>query len=367
VRGRKATASAGAVVAIAILSTCSSSSPSSSPKAPSAGLTLQPTLRDQYPMSTNMVLIVGDERHPTIVDTGSIYLFVGNAKNDVKLGCAQPSAFHYGSGTAHFCATSAPLRAVGVNGSVVELASKVKMGDTKFTDFAPPDAIIGLSANLEGKNLGRLTPITDQLHPDYLSFQFPNGSQNNAIAQFAPLPADELRGVAAVRLVSPGSLEYGYTAKVARVDFIADDSIRATIKTERDGVYLHRDGRRSKIAETNLAFFDTGSTQPYVPLSGDISLLSDQVPNALIPFAGDEPYDKVQFTFDVGDGDHVVLSSSNVQSYAPDPFLTVPAASDFPAGLEQLTTVVGLGTLAGYDFQFTFEDGRAKSVQFVQR
>ena len=173
--------------------------------------------------------------------------------------------------------------------------------------------------------------------------------------------------MAAVPLVSPGSLGYGYTAKVSRVDFIAQDSVRASIRTERDGVYLHRDGQRSKIAETNLAFFDTGSTQPYVPLNGDISLLSDQVPNALIPFAGAEPYDTVQFTFDVGHGDHVVLSSSNVQSYAPDPFLTVPAASDFPAGLEQLTTVVGLGVLAGYDFQFTFRHGRATTVQFAER
>jgi hypothetical protein len=33
----------------------------------------------------------------------------------------------------------------------------------------------------------------------------------------------------------------------------------------------------------------------------------------------------------------------------------------------QLTSVVGLGTLAGYDFQFDFEHGRATTVRFVQR
>lgn len=333
----------------------------------SAALKLQPTLKDRYPQSTNLVLVTGNTRHPTIVDTGSIYLFVGDAENDVQLGCSKPSAFHYGEGTAEFCTKRAPLRAVGIDGSVVELSTRVEMGTTKFTDFAAPYAIIGLSANLEGENLGGLTPVTDQLRPDYLSFQFPNGAQNNAIVRFAPLPRDELSGVLAVPLVSPGSLEYGYTAKVSRVDFIADDSVRASITTESDGVYLQRDRERSKIAETNLAFFDTGTTQPYVPLNGDISLLSDQVPNALIPFSGAEPYDTVQFTFGVGRGDHVVLSNTTVRSYAPGPFLTVPVASDFPDGLEQLTTVVGLGTLAGYDFQFTFEDGRAKTVHFVQR
>ena len=35
--------------------------------------------------------------------------------------------------------------------------------------------------------------------------------------------------------------------------------------------------------------------------------------------------------------------------------------------MKQLTTVVGLGTLSGYDFQFTFEDGQATEARFVPR
>jgi hypothetical protein len=328
---------------------------------------MQPTSTPLYPRSTNMLRVAGGERRPTIVDTGSIYLFAGNPQNSVQLQCAHPSAFHYGGGTARYCPTTAPLRMLGIDGSTVELAPKITMGRAHFSDFLPPYAIIGVSANLEGENLPGLTPVTDQLRPDFLSFQFPNGGQNDAIARFGPLPAGRLRGVVEVPLVSPGSLEYGYTARVSRVDFIAADSIRATIRTERDGVYLHRDGERTLIADTNLAFFDTGATEPYVPLNGDISLLSDRVPDALIQFAGAEPYDTIQFTLDVGGGHHVVLSNSAVQTYAPGPFLTVPAATDFPAGMQQLTTVVGLGTLAGYDFQFNFSDGRATSVQFVSR
>lgn len=313
------------------------------------------------------MLSVGGKQVPTIVDTGSIYLFVGTEGNDAQLTCTDPSVFHYGGTYATFCKDTMPLRAVGVDASVVDLASEVTMGRAKFTEFEPPYAIIGLSANLEGKNLGGLTPITEQLQPDYLSFQFPSGPQNNGIVRFAALPGDELQGVPSIPLVSPGGLEYGYTAKVSRVDFIADDSIRATIKTERDGVYLDRDLQHTKIAETNLAFFDTGATPPYVALNGDISLLGDHVTEAMLPFAGPTPFDRIQFTFDLGDGDHVVLSSPNMQSYAPGPFLTLPSPSDFPAGLKQLTSVVGLGTLAGYDFQFTFKDNRATTVQFVQR
>jgi hypothetical protein len=355
----------GVVLAVAILTACASASASSS-EVPSKPLHLQPTLDPQYPLSIDMVRVAGTDRRPTIVDTGSIYFFAGNPRNRVQLHCAHPSAFHYGGGTARYCPTAAPLRMLGIDGSTVELAPKVTMGRAHFSHFLPPYAIIGVSANLEGKNLPGLTPITDQLRPDHLSFRFPNGSQNNAIARFGPLPTGALRGVAKVPLVSPGTLEYGYTAKVSRVDFIAQDRVRATIRTERDGVYLHRDGQRSRIADTNLAFFDTGATEPYVPLNGDISLLSDRVPDALIQFAGAEPYDTVQFTLDVGRGQHVVLSNRVVQSYAPGPFLTVPAASDFPAGLKQLTSVVGLGTLAGYDFQFDFANGRAKTVQFVE-
>jgi hypothetical protein len=355
----------GAVVAVAIVTACASVSASFS-EVPSTPLHLQPTLDPQYPLSIDMLRVVGRHRRPTIVDTGSIYLFAGNPENSVQLHCAHPSAFHYGGGTARYCPTAAPLRVLGIDGATVELAPKVTMGRAHFSHFLPPYAIIGVSANLEGENLPGLTPVTDQLRPDSLSFRFPNGGQNNAIARFGPLPAGTLRGVAEVPLVSPGTLEYGYTAEVSRVDFIAQDSIRATIRTGRDGVYLHRDGQRTRIADTNLAFFDTGATEPYVPLNGDISLLSDRVPDALIQFAGAEPYDTIQFTLDVGRGQHVVLSNRAVQRYAPGPFLTVPTASDFPAGLRQLTTVVGLGTLAGYDFQFNFADGRATSVQFVE-
>lgn len=316
-----------------------------------------------------MTLVMGSERIRTQVDTGSVYLFVGNAKNDVKLECSNGATFHYGGGYAEFCPTTGPLKAVGVDKPVVELNPNVKFGQAKFVNWVGPTAIIGLSANLDGQNLSGVEPVLDQLRPDYLSFQFPNAGQNSAIVEFAPLPAEKLRGVTPVPLVSPGSLGYGYTANIARVDFIADSKVRASIVSAADGVYLESDNQRNRIAEKNLAFFDTGATLPFTPINGDISLLGPDVGHAPIPFSGAAVYDKVQFTLDAGDGNQVILANDNVNSWGspPDPpFLTIPKASDFPQGLKQFTTVVGLGTLSLYDFQFNFRDGRATTAYFRQ-
>lgn len=315
-----------------------------------------------------MILVRGNERIRSQVDTGSVYLFVGGHPEDPNLTCPSKPTFYYGAGFAEFCPATAPLKALGADNSVVEVAPNLKYGDANFKNWVGPHSIIGVSGNMEGENLPGVETVIDQLRPDHMSFQFPNGGQNSAIVEFAALPPEKLRGVAAVPLVSPGSLKYGYTANISRVDFMVDSRIRASIVSEAGGVFLERDGQRSRIAEKNLAFFDTGATLPFTPLNGDISLLSNQVAKAPIPFTGTEAYDKVQFTLDVGNGDHVVLVNDNVKAWgAPPepPFFTLPAASDFPPGLVQFTSVVGLGTLSLYDFQFTFKDGRATSASFV--
>lgn len=355
----------GAAMAMAVLTMCTTPSPRPS----GAPLRLQPVQSHQFPQEIDLVLVDGGEQRPVMVDTGSVYLFLGNAGNDTALDCPSPSRFTWGSGKADFCSSTMPLRAVGTDGSTVELSPDVTMGRAVFADWVSPNyAILGLSANLVGTNVGGLTPVVDQLRPDYLSFRFPDGPLGDAVVAFAPLPDDEVRDATPVALVSPGGLGYGYTSKVSAVDFLADGQVLATIRTEADGVYLEKAAEHTRIADTNLAFFDTGATPPYVPLNGDISLLGDQVPNAIIPFAGKDPYDEVRFTLDAGNGQQVVISKLDVQSYAPGPpFLTVPSVSDFPEGLRQLTSVVGLGTLSGYDFHFTFADGKATTVQFSPR
>lgn len=353
---------AGAVLGLLVLGACTSSGDS----LPKEGLKLQPLLDQQHSVAFNMTLVSEGKKIPVIVDTGSVYAFVEKSGAG-KLPCENPPTFHWGAGSAEFCKKTVALQAVATDGSVVELDAALSMGDARFSDWLGPDAIVGLAANLNGENVGGLEPVINQLDPAALSFRFPNGSQNNGIVQFAPLPAEALFGVVPIPLVDPGTLGYGYTAQVSRVDFIADHQIKASILTESDGVYLQAGGSKSKIAEKNLAFFDTGATEPYVPINGDISLLSDKVSDAVIFPHGQVPYEEVRFTFDVGDGDHVVLSNNQIRSYGTgEPGLALPTIADFPAGMKQLTTVVGLGTLTGYDFQFSFEDGAAKEVRFIE-
>ncbi len=297
----------------------------------------------QHASHVNLTLAVDGNRVPVELDTGSIYAFLAAPGS---LTCSDPATFTWGSGSAKFCERTAPLRVVATDGSVVEMDPALKMGEAKFSSGFPP--IIGFSANMKGKNIGGLETVIDQLEPDVLSFRFPEGPMHDGLAQFAPLPPDALRGVSPIPLVDPGSLEYGYTATISRVDFIADGEVKASIVTEPNGVYLEADGRRTKIAEENLAFFDTGATEPYVPINGDISLLSDRVAAAVIFPKGEEPYDEVRYTLDAEDGTQVVLSNDNVRSFGTGaPGLALPTAKDYPAGMKQLTTVVGLGTLAG--------------------
>ena len=349
---------------LASLTACSSSV--SSDRAPS--FALKPTLSDLYGQTANMTLVIGGVRHEAIVDTGSLYLLVGNSKNDVDLTCAEPAVLHYGEGSAEVCKTTATVDAVTINADESRLARNLDFGDARLTGFSPPYAIIGLGGNAkQGENVGGVLPVTEQVRPDFISFRFPNGSQNNGVVEFGPLPADSLHGVADIPLVEGGVLDSGYTAELARLDFIRDDAIRATIQIEVDGVYLIRDGNTSRIADSNLALFDSGASPPYVPLDGQLAADNSTLQKSFITYSGDEEYDTIQFTFSVGDGDHVVLSNSNVRRYAAgNPFGTLPKPSDFRPGLGQLISVVGLGTLSEYNFQLAFKDGRATSIRFVE-
>lgn len=346
-------------VALLVLGSCTSSKTG----LPDAPLRLRPDVAAGQHHASHVVLtlVVDGKQLGVELDTGSIYWFL-TASGD--LTCPDPATFTWGSGSATFCEQTAPLEVVAPDGSTVEVHPALKMGEAKFTDDFPP--IIGFSANMQGKNVGGLEPVVDQLEPDVLSFRFPGGPMEDGVAQFSPLPADALRGVTPVPLVDPGSLKYGYTSNIFRVDFIAQNEVKASIITEPDGVYLETDGNRTQIAETNLAFFDTGATEPYVPVNGDISLMSDRVGDAVIFPKGKEPYDEVRYTLDAGDGKQVVLSNDQIRSYGTGaPGLAVPTAEDYPSGMKQLTTVVGLGTLGGYDFQFDFEDGRATQARFI--
>ena len=314
---------ASSALALTLLPSCAS--PSDAP------LKLQPAVSHQHAAYVTITLSDDARQARAEVDTGSIYAFVGTPGDE--LTCQSPSRFHWGAGYAEFCPRTAPLKAISMDGTIVELHPALRMGEATFHEWLGPDAIIGLSANMSGANIGGLEPVIQQLNPEVMSFRFPNGPMNDGVMQFAPLSSDQLRGSRAVPLVDPGSLEYGYTANISRVDFLVANEIKASIMAGPDGVYLKRDGTRSRIAEKNLAFFDTGATEPYVPLNGDISLLSDRVSEAVIFPKGNEPYDEVRFTLDVGADHQVVLSNKQIRSYGTgEPGLALPTAADFPQG-----------------------------------
>lgn len=232
---------------------------------PEESLTLHPDVVEgqDHASHVNLTLVVDGERVPVELDTGSIYMFL-QAPGD--LTCPDPSTFTWGSGSARFCERTAPLDVVATDGSVVEVHPALKMGEAKFSSGFPP--IIGFSANMQGRNIGGLEPVIDQLKPRVLSFRFPDGPMHDGVAQFSSLPADSLRGVIPVPLVDPGSLEYGYTSNISRVDFIVKDTIKASIITEPNGVYLEamrcaRCDSRLEEADEGCPGFDDDAVFPH--------------------------------------------------------------------------------------------------------
>jgi len=186
---------------------------------------------------------------------------------------------------------------------------------------------------------------------------------------FDELPNQRAAGVPQIPLVSPGSLGYGYTANVRRMEFLAKGAIAASIVFEPGGVYLENGSTRDRIADRHLAFFDTGTPLPIVFSNGDISLLGDNVT------AGDigtrttgRRYDEVRVVFDDSSGNAVTISTSNLAPFMNNnPSALVPTKAEFPAGMKLLATVVGYPILSEYDLQIDFDNGAAKTIRFASR
>ena len=334
-------------------------------------IAFEPNISEGLTMDIQMEVFADNEERSVLIDTGSIYYFLGSEDNTQDLPCPSPEHYTYGGGVAFFCPEEMLLEVKDIQGSYETLLPKrIRMGRSYFIEWpGPPYAIIGLSANLIGKNKEDMLPVIRQLQPDYLSFSFPDGLLNPGFFQFDRLEGDDA-GVQRIPLVSPDTLDYGYTAKPARIEYYDDEQqVVAAIINTGDGVYVETEGTSERIADDLVSFFDTGTTLPIVIIDGDISLLSDRVPESMILPEDDAPlYDEIVAVFEDEYGFEFRLRSGNVSVWQPEnPWARVLTKPPVPDGARLLVYVFGLNFIGQYNFQFDFSDGKATHVTFVKR
>jgi len=213
-----------------------------------------------------------------------------------------------------------------------------------------------------------MLPVVHQLEPDYLSFSFPDGLLNPGFFQFNRLEG-AYAGIQRIPLVSPATLEYGYTARFVRMEYYADKELVTAVVNNADGVYIETAETSERIADDFVAFFDTGTTLPIVIIDGGISLLSDRVPESMIFPEEDAPlYDEVVAVFEDEAGFEIMLRSGDVSVWQPEnPWARVLTRPPVPDGTKLLVYVLGLNFIGQYDFQFDFIGGKATHVTFMER
>ncbi len=329
-----------------------------------------PMITEGLTFGIEMAVLADNEERSLIVDTGSIYYFLGSKDNSQDLPCPSPDSYTYGGGVAFFCPEETFLVVKSIfDWYEILIFQRIKMGRAYFTEWpGPPYGIIGLSANLIGENRENMLPVVHQLEPDHLSFSFPDGLLNPGFFQFDGIggaDADARR----IPLVSPDTLAYGYTARLVRIEYYADEVLEAAVLNNADGVYIVTAETSERIADDLIAFFDTGTTLPVVIFDGDISLLSDNVPEGIILPEDDAPlYDEVVAVFEDESGSELRLGSGDVSVWQPgNPWARVLTGPPVPDDTGLLVYILGLNFIGHYDFQFDFSGGKATHVTFFER
>lgn len=317
---------------------------------------------------------------PVFLDTGSVYYFVAPTSNPPdELPCDKPETFTYGGGAAEYCPVDGILEMIDSEGRHTEISSEeIRYGDAYFTDWSTsPYAILGLSGNRVGKNQGGLKTVTEQLRPEFMSFEWPDGRSNPGNFQFAALDRPAGSGLT-LPLVSPTTLGYGYTARFDRVDFIKDNAVHTSVVNRHDakeasdrGVYLIVEGMdQGKIADDFVSFFDTGTSVPFDWGDGDYSLLGKDVQKGNITPSGSSPlYDSFTVMFTDANGHKVFMQSGPQSDYVSWGYqVNLITKAVLPEGMKLAYAVLGLNFIAMWDFQIDHdEDGWAKTITFYER
>lgn len=359
----------GGVLLAAALTACATDTTSS---VYTGELATEPVSGKTHALGTTIDMQDGYGTRPVIIDTGSIYYFASPPAKNPTLSCTSVETFNYAVGVAKFCPSVRTLTARDRDGSMVNLVDRgIEMGVAQFSDWEPgiPDAVLGLAGNMQGENASGIAPVIDQLQPQHLSFRFPNGGLSSGTMSFGPLPADRLETASPIPLENPGSLGYGYTANVKRMEFIGAGKVLAAISYGPSGVFLESGSKRDKIADQHLAFFDTGTPLPLVFSNGDVSLLGNDIAAGNIGTNTSGPfYDELRIVFDSAENNSVTLKTEDLGPFQTNnPSAVVPTKAEFPANMKMLASVIGYPVLAQYDFQIDFDGQTARDITFVNR
>ncbi len=369
----------GALVAAVGLSVAACGSPASEQSAllnpTETAITLTPQVEDNAVTALTVDLGTSSHERPALVDTGSPYaIFNAPALGDPDTSCSPPLVFYYGSSTTpDFCPLQADL-AIATNAGNQPLASgPLIVGSTEGWSLG---AIFGLTGNLDATaNRTGMRSVIEQMELSALSFEFPSEPSDKGTLRFGPYAGGGAIA-AAINLVDPGTLDYGYVAELQSLEYLAGSDVVATLSATSDGVIYSTGGTQTRVANSLTTFFDTGTTVPSMPINGDESLMGSQTRSMILKSpsdtstAGQQPsFDGLRATFAGANGQPVTLASSDWSALikgAPDLF-RIPVASEFPADLDQLVIVTGLNFLMGYGLEFTFSDGVAEQVRFYSR
>lgn len=341
-----------------------------------AAITLTPQVEDNVVTALTVDLGTPDNERPALVDTGSPYaIFNAPALGDPNTSCSPPLVFYYGSSTTpDFCPLQADLTIATNAGSQPLTSGPLIVGSTEGWSLG---AIFGLTGNLDATaNRTGMRSVIEQIEISALAFEFPSGPSDTGTLRFGSYDGGGAIA-AAINLTDPGALDYGYVAELESLEYLAGSDVVATLSATSDGVIYSTGGTQSRVANSLTTFFDTGTTVPSIPINGDDSLMGSQTrsmilknPSDTSDGTGTQPtFDGLRARFTGTDGQPVTLASSNWSALikaAPESF-DIPAASEFPADLDQLVIVTGLNFLMGYGLEFTFSDGVAEQARFYAR
>jgi hypothetical protein len=331
------------------------------------------------------ILIEGEQREVQI-DTGSVYLLLGSPDNQATLSCSSPAQFSYAEGSARYCPTSVTrISALAEDGSYQPLplrdpSAGFVYGQARFDSAfgGAPYGVLGLAGRLNRDRQWPMPSTMDQLQREFLSVEFRQGAGGDALLSFCPLPRPPERSRWAIPLVSPGSLEYGYCAELLELQFYEKD--RATpaliLSSDAAGVSILEPstGHREQIAERWLSFFDLGTTDPLLYLSGDFSLMGHQESQALLSLRQSRRLaDRITLVLRDIHGRTIALEKNatvfnQAMADSPTDQIRIPEPTDFPQGLKNLAVVVGLNMLNQYDLEIQFgQDRRANTLVLYER
>jgi hypothetical protein len=331
-----------------------------------SALELNPQVGDGAVYAVEVSLEYEDNKFTAMVDTGSPYsLFKSDKIKAAKLDCDPVLSFHYGSGNTKFCPVERTLGILGKDGDVFPwTTAPLTVGAANNIN------IVGVTGNIDpATNRPGMTSTIEQTQPQALSFRWPRGLSESGDMRFAPL-SNPGKQVAAIDLVDPGALSYGYTGTLVRLEYLQGDDVHTSLRQTDDGVNWVRGDRTTKVADSMLAFFDTGTTIPNVMVNGDISLMGDQVnikESAALPGKNAPRYDGLRLVLSNAAGEEQTLTASQWPALAEQGATGIPQPADFPKDISQLVAVTGLNFIGRFDLQFNFTDGRAESLQFFER